>query len=77
MITRPPVERGIDPGAIVPEARKRFAHVEVCATAEQALERAGALAADGGFVLVTGSLYLVGQVLGLLEPEPVPGPIAG
>ena len=30
---------------------------------------------QGREVLVSGSLYLVGEVLGLLEGRPVPGPV--
>lgn len=76
VLTRPPVERGIDPAQLEDRARARFARVEACADPGRALERAGVLADGRGFVLITGSLYLVGEMLGLLTPEPVPGPVA-
>jgi len=42
----------------------------------EALERARLLALPDGYVLVAGSLYLVGEVLGLIEDRPVPGPVS-
>ena len=48
----------------------------VAAEPRAALEVARGLAGADGHVLVTGSLYLVGHVLGLLTPEEVPGPVA-
>ena len=30
----------------------------------------------GTYVLITGSIYLVGELLGLLTPEEVPGPVS-
>ena len=42
----------------------------------RALEKARAMAGPGGLVLVAGSLYLVGAVLGVLEGGSPPGPVA-
>ena len=41
----------------------------------EALERAKEIAGPGGVVLVTGSLYLVGNVLSALDPSCAPGPV--
>ncbi len=57
-------------------ARELMAHVEVAAEPATALEVARQAVAPGSYVLVTGSLYLVGHVLGLLTPEEIPGPVA-
>ena len=65
VLTRPPVERGVDPREVAATARTRFARVEICDDPGEAIEQAGALSGDAGFVLVTGSLYLVGHVLGI------------
>ena len=41
-----------------------------------ALSLAEAMAGEAGTIFVTGSLYLVGEVFGLLERQQVPGPVA-
>jgi folylpolyglutamate synthase/dihydropteroate synthase len=46
------------------------------ATPEAALARARALAGPDGRVLVAGSLYLVGEVLSILEGRGARGPVA-
>jgi dihydrofolate synthase/folylpolyglutamate synthase len=76
VITRPQVERGLDAEEVAAVARERIEHVEVAAEPTRALEVACELAAPDRFVLVAGSLYLVGQILGLLTPEEIPGPVA-
>jgi len=76
VITRPPVPRGLDPEEVAGLVRTRIDRVSVAAEPRAALEVARGLAGADGYVLVTGSLYLVGHVLGLLTPEEVPGPVA-
>jgi dihydrofolate synthase/folylpolyglutamate synthase len=76
VITRPPVPRGLDPEEVAELVRSRIDAVSVAAEPRAALEVARGLAGADGYVLVTGSLYLVGHVLGLLTPEEVPGPVA-
>lgn len=77
VITRPTVERAEEPESIVEEARRHSLHqVEVLRDPRAAFERACYLAPPGAFVLVTGSLYLIGEILALLEPRPTPGPVS-
>ena len=76
VVTRPPVPRGLDPEEVAGLLRSRIDRVSVAPEPRAALEVARGLAGADGFVLVTGSLYLVGHVLGLLTPEEVPGPVA-
>jgi len=75
ILTRPHVDRASDPGDLahwVPDGIPR----EVVRDPALALERARHLAGSDGFVLVAGSLYLVGEILGALEGGDVPGPVA-
>jgi dihydrofolate synthase/folylpolyglutamate synthase len=76
VVTRPPVSRGLDPGEVAREIEPLFGPVEAVADREAALERACSLAGTERYVLVTGSLYLVGEILGLLRGERAPGPVA-
>jgi dihydrofolate synthase/folylpolyglutamate synthase len=76
VLTKAKVARAAEPEAIaaaLPTARKPV-------VLEPDLPRALELACDLARrkrteVLVSGSLYLVGEVLGLLEGRPVPGPV--
>ncbi len=75
--TCPAVDRAAGPEEIASHARRQgIPRVEVVPQPAQALEAACRRAAPGGFVLVAGSLYLVGGILGLLEARPAPGPVA-
>jgi dihydrofolate synthase/folylpolyglutamate synthase len=76
VITRPKVERGLDAEEVAAEARRWMEHVETEPEPAAALERARELASPDRYVLVAGSLYLVGQVLALQTAEATPGPIA-
>lgn len=76
VVTRPPVERGLDPWEVAREIEPLFGPVEAVAEPQDALERACLLAADDRDVLVTGSLYLVGEILGLISGKRAPGPVA-
>ena len=49
---------------------------ETAANPAGALERACDLADEGRYVLVTGSLYLVGNILGVLEGVSTPGQVS-
>jgi folylpolyglutamate synthase/dihydropteroate synthase len=42
----------------------------------RALARARTLAGSGGLVLVAGSLYLIGEVMALLDGGTTPGPVS-
>ena len=74
VVTRPPVERGLEPEHVAGEIAPLFGRTEAVSDTAAALERACELAGDGQYVLVTGSLYLVGEILGLIthqKPRPV------
>jgi dihydrofolate synthase/folylpolyglutamate synthase len=76
VITRPPVDRGLDPDDVAKEVEGLFGRIETASKPADALRIAARLAGEERYVLVTGSLYLVGEVLGLLAAEDVPGPVA-
>jgi dihydrofolate synthase/folylpolyglutamate synthase len=76
VITRARVERAAEPEDLARRVRPLAKRVEIVPDMSDALTRARALALPDGFVLVAGSLYLVGEVLGLLEGGPVPGPVS-
>jgi dihydrofolate synthase/folylpolyglutamate synthase len=76
VVTRPPVERGLDPAEVARAIEPLFGPVEAVDDREEALERACALAGSERHVLVTGSLYLVGEILGLLRGERRHRPVA-
>jgi folylpolyglutamate synthase/dihydropteroate synthase len=76
VLTCPPVRRGIEPEELEPVARSFFDSVESHRDPADALQAACSLAGASGSVLVTGSLYLVGEVLGLLSGTRRPGPVA-
>jgi folylpolyglutamate synthase/dihydropteroate synthase len=57
-------------------ARPLFQQVETAPDPADALERACGLADEGRYVLVTGSLYLVGNILGVLEGVSTPGQVS-
>lgn len=76
VIGRPPIERGLDPQEVAAAAEPYFDVVEAAAETAAAFSLAEAIAGANGTIFVAGSLYLVGEVLGLLERREVPGPVA-
>ncbi len=76
VITRPPVERGLDPDEVAKQVSSLFGKVKTAAKPADALRIAVRMAGEQRYVLVTGSIYLVGEVLGLLTADEVPGPVA-
>ncbi len=76
VVTQPGVERAAEADELLAAAERRFARAELVRDPAGAFERARTLAGNERYVLVAGSLYLVGQVLGLLERAPVPGPVS-
>ncbi len=79
LITRPPVEKGLLAEDVADEAGRWMPRPEAIDDPFEAVHRAREQArhqGDGSYVLVTGSLYLVGDVLGHLSGRPVPGPVA-
>jgi len=75
VLTRPGVQRARDPLDLEPLVRPGIP-TEVVQDPVPALERARRLAGSDGLVLVAGSLYLVGEILGALEGGDRPDPIA-
>ena len=70
--TRVPTPRSLDPAVYVELARSLCPVVDVAPSPEEALARARVRAGPDAWVLVAGSLYLVGAVQGLLEVTPEP-----
>jgi dihydrofolate synthase / folylpolyglutamate synthase len=66
--TQVEAERTLEARELAELAREFFADVESVPDATRALERARELARPGGAVLVTGSLYLLRDLFGRLEP---------
>jgi dihydrofolate synthase/folylpolyglutamate synthase len=75
VLTRPSLARAAQPAALARIAGSLAQPCEVVEEPAAALARARQLAAPGQFVLVTGSLYLVGEILALCEGRNAPGPI--
>jgi dihydrofolate synthase/folylpolyglutamate synthase len=76
VITRPDVRRAADPYEVADIVRPHIDRVEVVPEPSRAVDRAAVLAGGQRFVLVTGSLYLVGEILCALEGRKTPGPIS-
>jgi dihydrofolate synthase/folylpolyglutamate synthase len=76
VITRARVDRAAEPEDLAPVLRQLVMRVEVVPDPGEALERARSLALPEGYVLVAGSLYLVGEILARSETSPVPGPVS-
>jgi len=62
ILTRPRYERGAAPEVLLEAAGRLRQRMEVIGTGEAALARARDLAGPGDLVLVTGSLYFIGEV---------------
>jgi dihydrofolate synthase/folylpolyglutamate synthase len=76
VVTRPSVERAEDPGIVASQAAEYVSRIEVVDDPLRALARAAEIAGSERFVLVTGSLYLVGEVLSLLTDPGAAGPVS-
>jgi dihydrofolate synthase/folylpolyglutamate synthase len=76
VITRAGVERAAEPEDLAPVLERFVKRVEIVPDPGEALERARALALPDGYVLVAGSLYLIGEILALSEDSPAPGPVS-
>jgi dihydrofolate synthase/folylpolyglutamate synthase len=62
ILTRPRYERGAAPEVLLEAAGSLRERMEVIETGEQALARARELAGPSDLVVVTGSLYFIGEV---------------
>ena len=65
IVTRPENPRAASPEEIRDAARRTGAEIEMAASVEEALNRGRDFAGSGGIVVVTGSIYLVGEVMRL------------
>jgi dihydrofolate synthase/folylpolyglutamate synthase len=69
--TRPEYHRAADPQILMNEARPLGKGGEIIPTIPEALQKAKALSGPGDVILVTGSLFTVGEAMACLEPEAV------
>jgi dihydrofolate synthase / folylpolyglutamate synthase len=74
--TAPRVARALPPEDLAARIAAAGGQAEAAATPKAALERARALAGPAGLVVVAGSLYLVGEVLAIVEGREARGPVA-
>jgi dihydrofolate synthase/folylpolyglutamate synthase len=74
--TAPRVARALPPEDLAARIESAGGHAEAAATPRGALERARALAGPSGLVVVAGSLYLVGEILAIVEGREARGPVA-
>jgi dihydrofolate synthase/folylpolyglutamate synthase len=65
--TRPDNPRAASPAEIQQAGSRTGAEIETVAEVRSALERARAVASGRSVIVVTGSIYLVGEVMRLLE----------
>ncbi|MFW6326307.1 MAG: hypothetical protein ACOC0T_06085, partial [Desulfovermiculus sp.] len=65
---RPKYFRAMDPGLLREQADALPAKHQVIASLPQALERAAADAGPDDLILITGSLFTVGEALSCLDP---------
>ena len=66
IITRPKTERAVSPEVLLPVVRRYGMKSEVIENPPDALEKALAAADAADLICITGSLYLVGEIRGLL-----------
>jgi len=74
--SRPVYERALDPNILARKAGKWKIAGEVVTPLDAALNRARELAGPSDCILVTGSLFTVGEALGLLLPEDYPADVS-
>ncbi len=74
--TEPRVRRAASARDLATAARAWCARIETVEDPAEAIARARSLARPSGWVLVAGSLYLVGEVLAALSGEETPGPVS-
>jgi dihydrofolate synthase/folylpolyglutamate synthase len=66
--TRPDYYRSADPGRIMGEVSALGKRGEAVDSLSAAIEKAKAMASPGDLVLITGSLFTVGEALTILDP---------
>jgi dihydrofolate synthase/folylpolyglutamate synthase len=67
--TRPDYYRAADPGRIMTEVSVLGTRGEAVGSLPEAIEKARAMASSRDLILITGSLFTVGEALAILDPE--------
>jgi len=67
VLTRTSVSRAAEPDEIVQIVRRHVERVEIVEDPQQALQRVFELTPPDAYALITGSLYLIGELMGKLE----------
>jgi dihydrofolate synthase/folylpolyglutamate synthase len=70
VVTKPRYSRAMDVRELATEIRKLHGSVETAETVKEAIAAAGKAASPDDLVLITGSLYVVGDARAALHPEP-------
>jgi dihydrofolate synthase/folylpolyglutamate synthase len=70
VVTKPQYSRAMDVRSLASEIQKRHGSVETAETVREAIAAAGKAASRDDLVLITGSLYVVGDARAVLHPEP-------
>ncbi len=70
VVTKPQYSRAMDVRVLASEIQKLHGSVETAETVKEAIAAAGMAASPDDLVLITGSLYVVGDARAVLHPEP-------
>ena len=70
VVTKPQYSRAMDVRVLASEIQKKHGSVEIAETVKEAIAAAGKAASPDDLVLITGSLYVVGDARAVLHPEP-------
>jgi dihydrofolate synthase/folylpolyglutamate synthase len=70
VVTKPQYARAMDVTALASEVQKGHGRVETAETVEEAIRAARTAASPDDLILITGSLYVVGDARAVLMPEP-------
>jgi dihydrofolate synthase/folylpolyglutamate synthase len=69
VVTKPQYSRALDIGVLAREVRNLHASVDAAETVGEAIERSRVKASADDLILVTGSLYVVGDARAFFSPE--------
>jgi len=78
VVTKPQYSRAMDVRALAAEIQKLHGSVEIAETVPEAIAAAGRAASPDDLVLITGSLYVVGDARAVFHPDADrSGPLSG
>jgi dihydrofolate synthase/folylpolyglutamate synthase len=77
IVTRPDYARALDPDALAAKVRSLHPAVDTAGSVRQAIERAKSEAKADDLILITGSLYVVGDARGVLFDDGLPRALPG